>query len=355
MPLMPGMSMAHYPPAVAIDLFYRALLVVGVGVLALFGVLRLAARGARPAEAPARRNPFRERLLYALGALWLLDGFLQAQPGMVTRFIGGLLTPLVQGQPGAVAEVVHLGTQLWGLSPIWFNVGATYIQVLIGIMLLFGRRERTRRIGLWVSIAWGLVVWLVGEGFGGLFVGSGALVGSPGSVLLYALGAVMLLQGEAWWDTGAWRRLIGIGFALYFALMAFLQIWPPDGWWTAGGLGGWALGMAQMPQPAFIAAILSAWAATLQAQPVVWNAVISLSCVGLAALWLVRPGRRSVLYLTVLWTLLVWFLGQDFGVLGGMGTDPNTGAILLAFEFMTWPARRTDVRAWAPELSAERG
>ena len=28
-------------------------------------------------------------------------------------------------------------------------------------------------------------------------------------------------------------------------------------------------------------------------------------------------------------TLSTWWFGQDFGVLGGMGTDPNSGVVVL--------------------------
>jgi hypothetical protein len=39
-----------------------------------------------------------------LGLLWFLDGLLQMQLLMVTRFIGEFLVPLLSGQPIVVAK-----------------------------------------------------------------------------------------------------------------------------------------------------------------------------------------------------------------------------------------------------------
>ena len=102
----------------------------------------------------------RNALVVGLGSLWLLDGLLQAQPLMVTQFTtSGALAPLLTGQPALVAAVVRLGMHLWRLHPLVWNLVATWMQIGIGTVIVLGGETRWRRIGLWTSVGWGLLVW----------------------------------------------------------------------------------------------------------------------------------------------------------------------------------------------------
>jgi hypothetical protein len=354
MPLMPGMSMASYPPAVAISLFYRALLATAIFfalvVLLIRPWLRRRLEGDVNLASPEVAG-WRNLLAYWLGALWVLDGFLQMQPEMVTRFIGGFLAPLLGGQPGWVRAVIEGGMRLWSVSPIWFNVGAALIQLGIGVVILFSQDGAPlRRLALWVSIGWGFVVWACGEAFGSLFSGGGPLVGSPGSVLLYVLAAGLLLLPAERWAAPRFWRIMAVGIAAYFLLMAGLAAWPPNGWWTPAG-ASYLAGMAAMPQPGWLAGMLAAWASAYAHHPALWNGLIVATSALLGLAWLAAP-RRAVLWASLIWVFLVWFWGQDFGVLGGMGTDPNTGGILMVYLFL-WGSRIGFVRARAPSGAPE--
>lgn len=338
MPMMPGMSMAA-PPSPALNQFYLVLAALAM-VFAVSGILarpwlgRLAAR--RAPDSPS--SAFRNLLAFWLGALWLFDGLLQMQPQMTTRFVGGFLAPLLSGQPGFVRAVIQQGIHLWSLSPVWFNVGAAMIQLLIGITLLFTRDGvPLRRYALYVSLGWGLVVWSVGEGFGSLFAGGGPLSGSPGSVFLYMVAAFLLLLPESTWSQARMWRWLARGIAGNFFLMAVLAALPSNGWWGKSG-ATFVLNMGQMPQPAFLSHPLLAWAASYAAHPIAWNAAIVASSLILGVVWMLRRPGRGVMWATIAWTVLVWYFGQDFGVMGGMGTDPNTGAILLVFAVL-WGSR----------------
>lgn len=359
-PLMPGMSMASYPPAIAVSLFYHSLLAVAIflGVV-VFLVRPWLRRVGVPASAPEESKSLRYRklLAYWLGALWLLDGLMQMQPEMVTRFVGGFLAPLLSGQPAWARAVIAEGIRLWSLSPIWFNVGAAFIQLLIGVVLLFTRDGAPlRRYALYVSIGWGVMVWTVGEAFGSLFNGGGPLDGSPGAVLLYMIAAVLLLLPPKTWDAARLWRWMARGIAANFFLLAVLASWPAFGWWGKTGVS-FVQNMGQMPQPALFAQPLLAFAATYGAHPVIWNAIIVGSCLLLGVFWLIRPRSRGVIWATLAWTFLVWFFGQDFGLLGGMGTDPNTGGILMAYIIlwgMRWGilGRRAEERSPVREVMA---
>lgn len=314
----------------ALQLFYHvtlalALLTALVMVLAL--VRRRRAGAIRYSGLDSRFSRSRRWLMFGLGGLWLLDGLLQAQPSMVTRFVGGFLAPLIVGQPGPVASLIQSGANIWAYSPPLFNAFATFVQIGIGLGLLFGTR-RGQRAALWVSLAWGASVWIVGEGLGGILVGGGWLTGVPGSVLLYMGAAVMLLMGEQWWQgprAGAWLRW---GIVSVFALNGLLQALPQSGWWGLA-LDGYVQSMAEMPQPGLFSAPLYGTAQLIALNPALWNAVIIAGLAVAAAGVAFWPRNRGVLWFAIIWTFLGWWLGQDFGVLGGMGTDPNLGAILI--------------------------
>jgi hypothetical protein len=332
---MPSMTMS-YPSAIADLLFYHALLAVGAVLLVvvggLYGWRRM--RSLPPtvaSELPERPvDRYRRWLAWGLGGLWLLDGLLQAQPLMVTRFIGGFLVPLLGGQPGWLQVLIQSGIRIWGLSPIWWNVLATYIQVLIGVGLLVGRDgSRLQRSALWTSVGWGVVVWIAGEAMGSLFNGGSILTGTPGSVFLYGAAALMLLAPAASWERPAFLARWRYAWAALWGLWSVLQIWPGNGWWAPGALASWVGSMAAMSQPAVLSAPLYAWAHSLAHNPVAWNAGMSAVLVILTAGWVWRPASPWVVWGSLAALAAAWYFGQDFGVLGGMGTDPNTGAIAL--------------------------
>lgn len=355
---MPAMSMPTYPSPLLESLFYRALLFVGI-MITLVAVL---ARG--PIARMARRDPiadgtgdpvvrsFRDTLSYALGFLWLLDGVLQAQPLMVNHFVGGALLPLLAGQPAPVRALLGFGIRVWTLSPVWLNVAAVWLQVSIGFVLLFGRGETAlRRWALRVSLGWALLIWVFGEGFGSVFAGGGPLIGSPGSALLYALAAWLVLQKPATTSRQQFSRVLRFGFAGYFLLMAALQALPASGFWHGPALSDYIGSMAAMPQPVWTAGLLQATARLASAHPGIVTTVLVATAGLLGILWFLPAPflSRRIWVPSLIWVLAVWVLGQDFGVLGGMGTDPNTGGILLVFVLL-WarhsasltPGRMTD-------------
>jgi hypothetical protein len=342
-PSMPGMGPVAGPNAAAESLYYGGLLVVAAALCLVVWLERRrlgpwmgVATGPPAGGAAAARN----LLAYLIGGLWLLDAFLQAQPAMVTHFVGGLLAPLTAGQPAPVAALLRLGVEAWRLSPVGSNLLATVVQFLIGAALLFSQDGAPiRRPAVWASLAWALWVWGFGEGFGGVLAGGGALTGAPGSAVLYAAAAALLLAPASVWESGRVWRWASRGVAGLFALSALLQAWPAAGWWGASTFGGYVRAMAAMPQPSWLAAPLAAFGRAVASDPVPWNAALVVSSALLAAAWLVAPASRLTLWASILWTVAVWYLGQDFGVMGGMGTDPNTGAVMLAF-WIVWGTRR---------------
>ena len=123
-----------------------------------------------------------------------------------------------------------------------------WIQVGIGLWLILAERGWWSRAAGLASVGWGLVVWVFGESFGGIFApGLTWLFGAPGAVLFYAAAGALIALPERAWQTARTGRLILAGMGTFFIGMAVLQAWPGRGFWqgTAGAQPGTLTGMVQ--------------------------------------------------------------------------------------------------------------
>jgi hypothetical protein len=285
----------------------------------------------------------RRHLQIGLGILWLLDGVLQMQSFMYTRgFAEQVIAPAGQGQPGFVSTPMHLASTVMAAHPVAWNVSFAGIQLLIGAGLLM---PRTARVALAVSIAWGLGVWYLGEGLGGIASGQASLLtGAPGSALLYAV-----LGAAAWPHDDASRERpaawLPIAWAVVWIGGAVLQVLPGQNSGTAiasaltGGAGGAPTWLARLADSA------GGWAAGGGTAMVLGLAGLQV-LIGACAL--IRVTRVPAVVLGLALTLDFWVLGQHAGALySGQATDPNTGPVLalmgIAVLSLGWsPAVRTD-------------
>ncbi len=111
--------------------------------------------------------------------------------------------------------------------------------------------------------------------------------------------------------------------------MAVLQAWPGNGFWTAGSSGAlpaMAAEMSETPQPHAIAQVLGHFGGFAAEHAVLVNAfvVAALGAIGLALLSGRRRAARVAVGAALVVSLADWVLVQDFGVFGGVGTDPNS-------------------------------
>ena len=346
------MDMSSAPPVHTVGAFYKLLLIEFAVLLGVAAIVFLVVRfwksegagfmrefGIEPWDKrsggslyalTAPHQTARKTAIVALGALWILDGLLQAQPELGTNFFAAVVQPVMSGQPRWVNDAFLSVTQLLFTSrPLWFDSLTVWIQILLGIGILAGPERWIGRLALRLSIAWSLVVWAFGEGFGQIFSGGTWLMGSPGSVLVYAaLAVVLLAKGEAW-ERGAVKHGVQWFVTAWFLASAILQALPSAGYWSGSALSDMEMGMAQMPQPHVLSAPLYAVAHLLSHGTAWWNALFVAVALALAVMWFVAPELRWVQALTGAVLLIVWWLGQDFGVVGGAGTDPNTALPLL--------------------------
>jgi cytochrome oxidase Cu insertion factor (SCO1/SenC/PrrC family) len=334
---VPGMNSGLNPADPTLEAAFRsALLHQGLIAAAVFALLWLlwgasrnwvstgTARPARAAEPPGRRV-----LRIGFGLLWVFDGILQAQLQMPGGLPSQVIQPTAQSSPRWVQDLVNAGGTIWSNHPITAASASVWIQVGIGLWLLVAPRGWWSRAAGLASVAWGLVVWTWGESFGGIFApGLSWLTGAPGAVLLYCVAGALIALPSWAWRTARTGRLLLAGAGVFFIGMAVLQAWPGRGYWQgkSGSLSAMVTTMSQTSQPRALSAMVSAFGSFDTAHGFAVNlfVVIALAVIG-AALLTGRPRvvRAAVLAAGVL-CLADWVLVQDFGFLGGLGTDPNS-------------------------------
>ena len=275
----------------------------------------------------------RRLLRIGFGLIWILDGLLQAQPKMAGGLASQVIKPSAAASPAWVQHLVNWGGTIWSYHPVTAGAASVWIQIGIGAWLIIAARGPWSRLAGLASVAWGLVVWVFGESFGGIFApGLSWLTGAPGAVLLYAVaGALIALPEGAWRSPRLGRLLLG-GIGLFFIGMAVLQAWPGRGYWqgTIGGKPGTLAGMVQSmsstPQPHVLSSLLARFGSFAASNGFAVNLVVVIVLTGMGAIFLSGRPRlvRYAVWSGIMFGLADWVLVQDLGFLGGLGTDPNS-------------------------------
>jgi hypothetical protein len=274
----------------------------------------------------------------ALGLIWLIDGALQFQPYMFGKtFVTGVLLPSAAGQPSVIGVPMTWMAHLIEPHVVLFNAVAATVQVLIGVGLL---NRRTVKPALLVSFAWGMAVWVGGEGLGMIFTGTAnPLTGAPGAALLYVIVGVMCWPRYAigsTWPREAQLGLIGPrgargAWALLWLGSAALWLMPANR--TAGGAQG---AIAAAPSGAgWLSHILSAAASVTAGHGVLIavSAAVVSAAIGLAVLANWHP--RPFLVLAIVISLVFWVVGQGLGgIFTGQATDVNAAPLAILFAAM---------------------
>ena len=340
---MPGMNSGLSPGDPTLVAAFRSALLhqgaIAFLMLAFVWLLWATARTWRPAAAQAMRRAVtpeprgRWLLRTGFGVLWIFDGILQAQPRMAGGLATQVIEPTAASSPGWVQHLVNWGGTAWSYHPVQAAAASVWIQVGIGAWLIVAARGPWSRLAGAASVAWGLVVWVFGESFGGVFApGLSWLTGAPGGVLFYvAAGALIALPEDAWRRPRSGQLLLA-GLGVFCAGMAVLQAWPGRGFWqgTAGGKAGTLAGMvremAATPQPHVLSSLLWRFASFATRDAFAVNLVVVIALAALGAVFLAGRPRlvRYAVWCGIVFCLADWVLVQDLGFLGGLGTDPNS-------------------------------
>jgi len=325
-------------------------------------------------EAPAvkRRRDFRlvrtQRVLQIiLGLFWLLDAGLQFQPYMFgSGFTTTYLLNNAHNQPDIVRWIIsNVGNFVGPHVAVW-NTFFALIQVAIGLGLLF---RRTVRPALVLSFFWAFGVWFFGEGLGQLFTGSAsALTGAPGSVFLYGLIGLMAWPHSAPTHENAETEPSvglassaagrGIGGAVtpllvwcgYWSLAAVLFLLPNNR--TPTSVSSAITGMSS-GEPSAYSHFLNSFGNHFGSGGVwtTWLLAIGSLVIGFGPLVFLRP--TPFLAAGGLFATFFWVSGQGLGgIFTGLGTDPNSGPLIVLLALAMVPAALPDPASWRSPFSA---
>jgi hypothetical protein len=236
---------------------------------------------------------------------------------------------------------VHWAAQLVLSHPAVFDSLFAAVQLGLGIGLLW---KRSVRWTLVASIGWGLSVWYLGEGLGGLTAGTTLLKGAPGAALLYSVIACFAFPREG--DSS-------------IAPSAFaLPVWAAT-WIGAAGL---QLAAGNNTGASFTGMFMDAksdnggWIGRIDghlANVHFGNQIVAalIATEVLVALWAFVPGRTQQLSFVVGSAIVLgsWFLVQGLGDLTtGQATDPNAGPLLILMGLAAYGARDAWAHLFAP-------
>ena len=292
---------------------------------------------------PARAGRVTGRTIQiGLGLLWLIDGLLQLQTEMFGKgFADNVILPATQGQPALVSSTIRHVIQMIAAQPALVDAVVAAMQILIGVGLLI---RQTVRPALVLSFVWALGVWSLGEGFGMLFTGMASpQTGAPGAALLYlAIGVLVWPRAKAADATGSaasegpLREWGGKAiWAVVWSSLGILWLLPAN---RAGGAISDAISNSVTGEPAWLSHIQLSVANGIGSG----GSSVAVACgilsfmIGLGPLL-----TRHVTIFLVAGTALAldyWVFGEAFGGLfTGLGTDPNTGPLLILLALTVYP------------------
>ncbi|MGC8499189.1 MAG: hypothetical protein ACP5OV_06815 [Acidimicrobiales bacterium] len=372
---MPGLStglsagshlvVAGFYHELAIQLVAIVLVAVVTGV----GVLAWRHRSGLTAALVEREPAARRLVRLAFGVIWVFDGVLQAQSSMPLAMVPQVVAPAAATSPGWVQALVRWGGVLWNQHPISVPASAVWIQLGIGVWLLVAPRGWWSRAAGLVSLGWSVLVWALGEAFGGIFApGLSWLTGAPGGVVFYAVAGLLIALPMSAWTPRLGRRLLA-AFGAFVVAMAVLQAWPGRGSWqgqsrhVTGNLTATLQAMAGNSQPHWLSALVTAAARGVAAHGGAVNLLVVVVLASTGALML--SGRRDLATIGVgvvaVAALADWVVVQDMGFWGGVGTDPNSMLPQIVLALTGLAALRAapapepvpvPARSWAPLVTA---
>ena len=317
--------------------------------------------GLTAAAAPPTAPGVRRVLQLVLAAIWLLDGVLQYQSFMFTKAFGQMIGSTSSGNPAVVARPISWNATLVEHHLVLLNTIFATTQLLIGLGIAW---RPTLRPALAASILWSLGVWWFGEGLGGVLSGAASPVsGAPGTVIIYALLAVLLWPADRITAYGAPASFVAaraagvtVARALWLVLwgsLAYFALTPANR--APQALHDMIAGMAP-GEPGWLAALDKHSAALVARHGLAASIVLAVALIIVAVgVYLPPPLARATLILAIVVAAVIWVFGEAFGeILTGGGTDPNSGPLLALLALAYWPVATAAVPRAGRLLADER-
>jgi cytochrome oxidase Cu insertion factor (SCO1/SenC/PrrC family) len=348
---MPGMNPNVYNLSnpLIVSLFRHALFVTGllrltIIAMAMMLALVLSRRILHFNLSPEGLNEPRARtyLRWGFGIIWLVDGLLQFQVSMPLGLANDVVSPLTANTPSWLHSLMNHGIFIWNTHPINLAVGVAWLQVGIGLVLLVSNGMTGRIAGL-VSGLWAAVVWLIGNGAGGIFVsGASFLFGWPGATVFYVIAGLWLFVKPEMFRR--WFSLVTLRIiAVIVAAGAVLQLLPSTEFWHGGNsnaLTAMTTFMTNIAQPHWLAWLPRGVGRIAGSIGGGFNIIVVLwlvTCAG--GLWFAtKNGWRWPVWSLVTGCVFFWLASEDTSLFGGLSTDFNS---LLPLAVLAWCASPT--------------
>jgi hypothetical protein len=309
--------------------------------------------GAEP-QAAGHAPDARRVLQLVLAAIWLLDAMLQYQGFMFSKGFSRMIGATAAGNPGVIARPITWDANLVAHHLVLGNAAFATIQLLLGLGIAF---RPTVKVALAASIAWAAGVWWFGEGLGDVLSGAASpLNGAPGAVIIYALLAVLLWPAGRGGQAAPFTAARAVG--AHAARVLWLVLWLSLAYFTLlpgnrapQALNGMIAGM-ESGQPGWLSAIDRGAAALVAGQGLAASIVLAVAFAVIAVgVYLPRAAASATLVLAMAVALVIWVVGEGFGmILAGGATDPNSGPLLAVLALAYWP-----VKTMAPALPPATG
>ena len=329
-----------------VDMFHHNVYVTAVNwIIAIFLTLFIVAAIVRKVgtfnlSAQGLNEPRnRTYLRMAFGAIWLIDGILQFQASMPLGLANNVVAPMASGTPGWLHSLMYDGVGIWNSHPIALAVGTAWIQVGIGILLIVSNAT-LGRIAAAVSVGWAAMIWLIGNGAGGLFAPGNSLVfGWPGATLFYVVAGVWLVLDPRVFPERFSAFTLRIVAAI-FAAAVVVQSLPATGAWHGGNansLTAMAQSMVATPQPHWLAVVVRRTGDLAGTMGGGYNLIIVMWLALVAwGLWMSSlKGWRWPIWTAMAGCLYLWITVQDMAIFGGLATDLNS---LFPLAVLIWVA-----------------
>ena len=283
----------------------------------------------------------RTYLRWAFVLIWLIDGILQFQYTMPLGLANNVVKPTLAGTPSWLHSLMVHGINIWNEHPISLAAGVAWLQVGLGIAI-FVSRGRTGRWVAGVSALWAALIWLIGNGAGGIFAsGASILFGWPGATLFYFVaGCWLFVEPEKfrkYFSTFTLRFLSAV-----FLIAIIFQSLPDAGFWHGGNQNALTVmtkEMTTIAQPHALSWIVRHGGVLSGRLGGGFNLIVIfwLFVTGVG-LWLATQRRWNwPVYSLVIGCLIFWVIAEDTAVFGGIATDFNSLLPIAVLGFCAAP------------------
>lgn len=266
-----------------------------------------------------------------LGIFWIIDGLLELQPKLLTTKLAiSVIKPMALGQPLILKDLILNVSHIIINHPLFYGLIFGLIQISIGLLIIF---KKSNRLGIYISIFWGILVWIIGEGLAGLLTNHSYLeVGAPGAVLLYVIfGFVLLFKNRS-----MSQKIIIYIWAIIWILGAILLLKN-----SQGSLKVYleTLQSNLVYTPIWLININSSLIKVISLfgnWSIIYISGIYLA-IGILALFSLKLLKISLI-LGIILALIIWFVGEDLGgFYTGIMTDPNSAPLIILLASYIFP------------------